>query len=142
MDSVVRKIEYRFLFECESDAQRFTEALQPRISRFADYECITDDYDDDNIAVFNLLIHREIFNNDEEYLKILIKTAQDTADCGYIEETINLVNDFKPERTRRTRCIECQGSKGLNCVCIPERCRRCNNNLEHNGQCFDCDINN
>jgi hypothetical protein len=104
MDSVIiNTIEYRFLFEEDCETGRFVDMLDTYSNDWEDFEYETEYLNDecltpeDNIIIFKLMIKRELFTDEDDYLRMLIKAAQ-AANCRFIEETINVVSEFKPER--------------------------------------------
>lgn len=97
-------IEYRFMFEFENDVKRWLERLDLYIYSFAHMESIVKNYDG-NIGYLKLMIFDDVYQNEENYLKLLIDVAKVCDDCHYIEETINEVNQFVPVRTYQTRII-------------------------------------
>jgi len=117
VESVYKKvIEYRFMFELPIDAERWVDEVHTCVSTYADVESVPERYEG-NIGYLKLFIYREVWNNDEEYLKVLIRAALDCPDCHYIEETVNEVNNFTYGRVYKNRCVECQKFKDLNCNC-------------------------
>jgi hypothetical protein len=99
IESVYKKeIEFRFLFELDVDCERWVESVHTEVSSYADVESYPPDYVG-NTGYLKLLIHNEIFDNENDYLKILIEKARECDDCHYIEETINEINKYTGKRT-------------------------------------------